>query len=83
MGYKLNVKSDWTARPICGSDEFLKNCEPQAEISGAEWIWPLFSTRGFLRRDFFVEGTVLSARAEFICDNGFDIYFGLMHLFCL
>ena len=29
-----------------------------------------------MRRDFIVESEVLSAKAEFLCDNGFDIYFG-------
>ena len=76
MGYEIVLKSDWNARPICGSDEFLKTCERIEGIDGAEWIWPLFSTRGFLRRDFWVCDDIISAKAEFICDNSFDMYFG-------
>ncbi|MBR3593114.1 MAG: family 78 glycoside hydrolase catalytic domain [Clostridia bacterium] len=76
MSYTVEIKNNWLAKPICGSDSFLKECESISQIEGAFWIWPLFSSRGFLRRDFIVESEVLSAKAEFLCDNGFDIYFG-------
>lgn len=74
MDYCKEKKSDWNAKLIYAGDDFLKTTENLPVIEGAKWIWPLFTTRGFLRRDFFVDGNVFTANSYFVCDNGFDVY---------
>lgn len=75
MNYSVKIKEKWNAKPICGSDEFLKSTEDIKGIDGADWIWGYFYTRNLLRKNFSAEGKIQKATAHFICDNSFDIYF--------
>ncbi len=74
MDYNLKIKDHWEARPICGSDEFLKTTEDIKGIEGADWIWGYFYTRNLLRKNFEIGAEIKKATAHFICDNSFDIY---------
>lgn len=74
MNYRVKTKNDWSAKPICGSDEFLKTTEDIKGIDGAQWIWAYFYTRVLIRKNFDITEKIKKATAHFICDNSFDIY---------
>lgn len=74
MDYSVKTKENWVAKPVCGSDAFLKTTEDIPGIDGAQWIWAYFYTRVLIRKNFSVIAPILKATAHFICDNSFDIY---------
>lgn len=80
MEYQVKEKTNWRAKPICGSDAFLKTTEKIKGIEGADWIWGYFYTRVLLRKNFSIHAPICKATAHFICDNSFDIYFNQMEV---
>ncbi len=67
------------AKFICAPDDFLKSyCDKEypklPDIENAKWIWPAAAVRGHILRKFEIDGTVKTARADFVADTLFDFY---------
>jgi alpha-L-rhamnosidase len=73
MAYSVKKREFNNSKWIFGADEFLKTAENIENIEGAKWIWPVFYTRVYIRKTFEIE-EVLPTKAQFICDNAFDLF---------
>ena len=74
--YKNQKKSDFKAKWICASNDFLEQYNrPKAdEFPTAPFMWGKRYTRVHFRRLFKIEGNVKQAYIHLLCDNIIDVY---------
>ena len=73
MAYRVKTGKFDSSEWICGENSYLETAEKIKSISGAEWIWPQTYARVFIRK-YFTAGKNEKVRAEFVCDNEFELY---------
>lgn len=73
MAYRVKTGKFDSSEWICGENSYLETAEKIKSIPGAEWIWPQTYARVFIRK-YFTAGKNEKVRAEFVCDNEFELY---------
>lgn len=73
MAYSVKTGKFDSSEWICGENSYLETAEKIKSIPGAEWIWPQTYARVFIRK-YFTAGKNEKVRAEFVCDNEFELY---------